>query len=314
MKSESTPAPRSDSSTIPASAYWLLALTALIWGLSWPLMKFVLSSLKPLHFRSFSMFGAMSGLFLIAWLSGARLRLPLKFVPRMLLLAFFNIAGWGVLMITGLSLMPAGRATILAYTFPLWAVPLSVWLMGEVITRRKISGLVLGLSGMALLLGDELFSIGRSPLGAILLIGSAIFWAIGTILMKRWPVDMPVVSFTAWQTCLSFPFIFGLALLTEDGPFHPFGQPLPVMFAALYSAFVAGIFAQWMWNRLVGLISAAVSSIAITVVPVLGVFFGALILGEEPRFTDYAALVLVVASLAFILLPPLSVLLRRGRR
>ena len=311
---ESTPAPAAAAtSAIPASVYWMLALTAMIWGLSWPLMKLALSGLKPLHFRSFSMFGAMSGLFLIAWLSGARLRLPAKFLPRMAVLAFFNIAGWSVLMITGLHLLPAGRATILAYTFPLWTVPLSVWLLGEVITRRKICGLVLGLCGMALLLGDELFTIGHSPLGALLLIGSAMFWAIGTVLMKRWPMDLPVVSFTAWQTLLSFPFILVLALCFEDGSFNPFGQRLPVMFAALYSAFVAGIFAQWMWYRIVTLISAAVSSIAITMVPVMGVFFGALILGEEPRLTDYAALVLVVGSLAFILMPPLPTLFRKRK-
>ena len=260
------------------------------------------------------MFGAMSGLFLIAWLSGAGLRLPAKSLPRLLVLSFFNIAGWSVLMISGLHLLPAGRATILAYTFPLWTVPLSVWLMGETVTRRKICGLVLGLGGMALLLGDELFLIGRSPLGALLLIGSAMFWAIGTVLMKRLPVDLPVVSFTAWQTLMAFPLIFALALWLEDGPFHPFGQPLPVLLAALYSAVISSIFAQWMWYRIVTLTTAAVSSIAITAVPVMGVFFGALILGEDPRITDYAALVLVVGSLLSILLPPRAMLFRNGRR
>jgi len=289
---------------IPVSVYWMLPLVALLWGLSWPLMKLSLSGLEPLRFRSFSMGGATSGLFLIAWLSGARLRLPVKSLPRMLVLSFFNIAGWSALMILGLQLLPAGRATILAYTFPLWTVPLSVWLMGETVTVRKICGLVLGLCGMALLLGDELFSIGRSPLGALMLIGSAMFWAIGTVLVKRWPMDLPMVSFTAWQTLMAFLFILVLALWLEDGPFHPFGQPLPVMFAALYSAFIASIFAQWTWYRMVELTSAAVSSIAITVVPVIGVFFSALILGENPRITDYTALVLVVGSLAFILLPP----------
>ena len=314
MKSGPDAEKPSATHAIPVSVYWMLALTATLWGLSWPLMKLALSGLEPLRFRSFSMFGAMSGLFLIAWLSGASLRMPAKALPRLLVLSFFNIAGWSVLMISGLHLLPAGRATILAYTFPLWTVPLSFWLMGEAITMRKICGLVLGLGGMALLLGDELFSIGRSPLGALMLIGSSMFWAIGTVLVKRWPIDLPMVSFTAWQTLMAFPLIFALALWLEDGPFHPFGQSVPVMLAALYSAFIASIFAQWTWYRMVELTSAAVSSIAITVVPVIGVFFSALILGEEPRITDYAALVLVVGSLSFILLPPLSTMFRNARR
>jgi drug/metabolite transporter (DMT)-like permease len=38
-------------------------------------------------------------------------------------------------------------------------------------------------------------------------------------------------------------------------------------------------------------------------VPVVGVFSGALVLGETPRWSDYAALVLVVGSLATVLIP-----------
>ncbi|MFM9970195.1 MAG: DMT family transporter [Burkholderiales bacterium] len=290
--------------TIPASVYWMLALVALMWGLSWPFMKLSLSGMEPLRYRTFGMFGAMSGLFLIAIVTGASLRLPKGCIPRLVLIAFFNMAGWSMLMIFGLQLMPAGRASILAYTFPLWTVPLSAWLMKEPITVRKIGGLVMGLVGMGLLLGDELFLMGRSPVGALLLIGSAIFWAIGTIAMKRWPVQMPLVSFTAWQTLVAFFPILILALMLEDGPMHPFGLPLPVMLAVLYGALIASIFAQWMWYRIVQLTSAAVSSISITVVPVMGVFFSMLILGEMPRLLDYAALVLVVGSLVIILRPP----------
>lgn len=303
------PASSSPHATIPVSVYWMLALVAILWGLSWPFMKLSLSGMEPLRYRTFSMFGAMSGLFLIARLTGASLRLPAGALPRLVLIAFFNMAAWSMLMIFGLQLLPAGRASILAYTFPLWTVPLSAWLMREPITARKICGLVLGLGGMGLLIGDELLVMGRSPLGALLLIGSAVVWAIGTVAMKRWPVQMPLVSFTAWQTLVALVPILALALWLENGPMHPFGLPLPVMLAVLYGALIASIFAQWMWYRIVQLTSAAVSSISITVVPVMGVFFSMLILDEAPHASDYAALALVVGSLGFILVPPRA---RRG--
>lgn len=303
------PASSSPHATIPVSVYWMLALVAILWGLSWPFMKLSLSGMEPLRYRTFSMFGAMSGLFLIARLTRASLRLPAGALPRLVLIAFFNMAAWSMLMIFGLQLLPAGRASILAYTFPLWTVPLSAWLMREPITARKICGLVLGLGGMGLLIGDELLVMGRSPLGALLLIGSAVVWAIGTVAMKRWPVQMPLVSFTAWQTLVALVPILALALWLENGPMHPFGLPLPVMLAVLYGALIASIFAQWMWYRIVQLTSAAVSSISITVVPVMGVFFSMLILDEAPHASDYAALALVVGSLGFILVPPRA---RRG--
>ncbi len=285
------------------SVYWMLAMVAILWGLSWPCMKLSLSGMEPLRYRAFAMFGAMCGLFLIAWLSGTRLRMPPGTLPRLITIAFFNMIGWSVMMILGLQLLPAGRATILAYTFPLWTVPLSAWLLREPITLRKLCGLALGLAAMALLLGDELFAIGHSPLGALLLIGSAVFWAIGTVVMKRWPVDLPVLSFTAWQTLVSFIPMLLLALWLEEGPLHPFFLPWPVMLAVLYGAIISSIFAQWIWFRIVMLTSAAVSSISVTAVPVMGVMFSMLLLGEQPRLSDFAALVLVVGSLAFILLP-----------
>jgi drug/metabolite transporter (DMT)-like permease len=296
--------PPVSNAAIPSTVYWMLAMVAIMWGLSWPFMKLSLSGMEPLRYRSFGMFGAMSGLFLIALATRSSLRVPRGAIPRLVLISFFNLAGWSMLMIFGLQLLPAGRASILAYTFPLWTVPLSAWLMNEPITLRKIGGLAMGLTGMALLLGDELFVMGRSPLGALLLIGSAIFWAIGTVALKRWPVQMPLVSFTAWQTLVAFFPILGLGLWLEDGPIHPFGLPVPVMLAVLYGALIASIFAQWMWYRIVQLTTAAVSSISITVVPVMGVFFSMLILGETPHVTDYAALALVVGSLAIILVPP----------
>lgn len=297
------PASSSPHASIPVSVYWMLALVAILWGLSWPFMKLSLSGMEPLRYRTFSMFGAMCGLFLIARLTGASLRLPAGALPRLVLIAFFNMAAWSMLMIFGLQLLPAGRASILAYTFPLWTVPLSAWLMREPITARKVCGLVLGLGGMGLLIGDELLVMGRSPLGALLLIGSAVVWAIGTVAMKRWPVQMPLVSFTAWQTLVALVPILALALWLENGPMHPFGLPLPVMLAVLYGALIASIFAQWMWYRIVQLTSAAVSSISITVVPVMGVFFSMLILDEAPHASDFAALALVVGSLGFILVP-----------
>jgi drug/metabolite transporter (DMT)-like permease len=53
----------------------------------------------------------------------------------------------------------------------------------------------------------------------------------------------------------------------------------------------------------VGRAPAGVSGLSSLMVPVVGVFSGALVLGETPRWSDYAALVLVVGSLATVLIP-----------
>jgi len=46
--------------------------------------------------------------------------------------------------------MSFGRAAILAYTMPLWSVPLSAWLLKERITARRMLGVGLGMGAMLL--------------------------------------------------------------------------------------------------------------------------------------------------------------------
>ena len=289
---------------VPVLALWLVGVLAVLWGASWPFMKLVLSEMEPLRFRSFGSGVGSLGLFLIAWMTGARIAVPRDAWLRLISMSFFNMAAWTVLMIYGLAYLEASRAVILAYTFPVWTVPLNAWLMRERLTGRRLTGLVLGVAGLALLLGDELFSLGRSPLGALLLVGSAISWAIGTVVMKRWPVTLPAISLTAWQSAIAWVPLTALGLAFESGPLQPFGLSAGPLIGALYNAFVSAILCQWAWYKLVVVTSASVSSLSSLAVPVMGVFLSILLLGERPALTDLAALVLVVSSLAVVLLAP----------
>ena len=156
---------------------------------------------------------------------------------------------------------------------------------------------------MLLLLGEEIQAVGRSPLGAILMIGAAVSWAIGTIMMKRWPVSLPVSAFTAWQLLISVPPIILFAIIFESGTFNPFSLSLWPMLGVFYNVFVAFIFCQWAWMKIVLIAPVGVSSLSVMMTPVVGVFGGMLLLGETPHWQDYAALVLVVTSLATVMMP-----------
>ena len=286
---------------VPAGLYALIALLAILWGASWPFMKLVLTEMEPVRFRTFSTGVGTAGLFLVAKLAGARIAMPSGSWLRITLFSIFNMSAWSLLMIYGLQRMEAGRAVILAYTFPLWTLPLSAWIMHERVTGRGLLGLALGISGMGLLLGDELFALGRSPLGSLLLVASAISWAIGTVLMKRWPVDLPAISLTAWQSLFSWFPLALIAALIEHGPIQPFGFSAGPLIGVLYSAVVSSIICQWAWYRVVQIAPAGISSLSTLAIPVVGVFVSMLLLAERPQATDYAALVLVVSSLAVVL-------------
>ncbi len=156
---------------------------------------------------------------------------------------------------------------------------------------------------MLLLLGEEIQAVGHSPLGAILMVGAAVSWAIGTIMMKRWPVSLPVSVFTAWQLLISVPPIILFAIAFESGTFSPCTLSLWPMLGVFYNAFVVFIFCQWAWTKIALIAPVGVSSLSVMMTPVVGVFSGMLLLGETPHWQDYVALVLVVTSLATVMMP-----------
>ena len=288
---------------IPAAVYWLVIALAILWGTSWPLMKLALVEMQPLRFRVFCFGVGGFGLLGVCLAMRAPLLVSRKAFFRIAGVALFSAVGWSLCMSYGLRMMESGRAVIIAYMFPIWSVPLSAWLLREPLTPRRIVGLLAGLAGLGLLMGDEIYAVGRSPLGALLMFGTATCWAISTILAKKWAVPVPASTFAAWVNLCALVVLLPLSLLLEDGPFLPFGFSTGPLIGALYAAIVASLICQWIWFRLVTITSASVASISILTVPIVGVFSGLAVLSEEPRVTDLLALVLVVVALASVMLP-----------
>ncbi len=287
----------------PPSIVVLVVLLALGWGGNWPVMKVVLAEMRPLHFRVLCLAVGAAGLFAIARANRLPIRVPPGAWPRLIVITLFNVAAWNVLAVYGVTFMESGRAAILAYTFPVWGVLLGVWVLREPVTGSRLVGVVLGLLRMLVLLGGEIQAVGRSPTGALLLIASAISWAVSTAVMKRWPVDLPTTSFTGWQMLLALAPIFSGALLFEDGSFSPLALSTWPFWGLVYNALVSSIFCNWAWIKIATHAPISISSLSTLMIPIVGVFSGMLLLGERPQWSDLAALVLVVAALAAVLLP-----------
>jgi len=291
-----------DADRLPPRLWWVLAGLTFAWGFNWTALKVALSEVPPWTFRSLCLGLGSAVLFAALRAGGQRLALPRGQWGRLWLLALLNITAWNMLIAFGVALIPSGRAAILAYTMPVWAVPLSVWLLGERITRTKLAGLALGLAGLALLLSESFVSLGSTPLGSLLILGAAFSWALGAVLQKRFPVSLPAGPYTAWIMLLGGVPIFAGALLLEDpGALRNVG--LPAMLGTAYNVFIAFAFAHWAWIKIATAVPVSVFSISMLIIPVVGVLSGMLFLGERPTGAEYAALVLVIASLLTVLRP-----------
>lgn len=294
---------RASSHTFPPHLIGLLIGLTLGWGFNWPMMKLALAEMEPMHFRTLCLLFGAAGLFGLAHINGLSLRIPKGEWPRVIAIGLVNIAGWNIFAIYGVRLMASGRAAILGYTMPVWSVILSTWILNEPFTKRRALGTALGCAGLLVLLGEEVQAVGRSPLGALLMVGAAVSWALGTVMMKRWPVSLPASSFTGWQMLVALGPIALAALAHERGTFNPFALSVWPMLGALYNLLVAFLFCYWAWTRIALVAPVGVSSLSVMMIPVVGVFSGMLVLGETPRWQDYVALLLVMGALATVMLP-----------
>jgi drug/metabolite transporter (DMT)-like permease len=290
-----------DHHTLPRSTWVLMVMLTLGWGFNWPMMKLALAEIPVWTFRALCIAAGAAGILMIARMRGERLLPRRAHWPRLFVTSLFNVSGWNILIGYGLTMLPAGRSAILAYTMPLWVALLSIPILGEPLTPRRLLGLALGMGGMLLLLSNELVVLRAAPVGALLVLAAAASWALGTVLIKRFPTALPTTSFTGWQFLLGgLPIVIG-ALLIDTGKLQPLSWHAAAALA--YNMIVAFILCHWIWFEVVSRASATVSSIGTLSIPVVGVFSSILVLGERPDWREYAALVLVLAAIATVLVP-----------
>ena len=285
---------------LPPRLLWLLAGMTLGWGLSWPIMKIVLSELEPLRFRALTVASGLA-LLIIAAAQRQPLRVPAGQWPRLVLVSLFNITGWGICAMYGLQLMPSGRAVIVTYTMPLWAIVIGAVFAGERIGARRALGLALGMMGMGLLVSGELHRMQTTPLGVVWLVAAAVSWAIATVMMRYWPVSLPGAALTGWQIVIGGVPIWLASLLHDQGPWLP--SATATWIALGFNLCVTSVFCLWAFTRIATAAPVAVSSLSTLMIPVVGVLSGMAILGERPQWHDIGALVFVFAALASVLLP-----------
>ena len=194
---------------------------------------------------------------------------------------------------------------------PVWAALLSVVVLDERITVPKLLALVLGVAGLAVLIGPDLSALGTAPLGGLFMLIAAIGWASSTVALKRFSWSISPLVLAGWLLFLGgIPVTLGAVLFTTiPDPAAVSGQ---AYLALAYVVVFPMAFCQWSWFKLVRIFPAVIASIGTLAVPVAGVLFSGLILGEAIGLRELAALGLVCAALVVVLVIPALGPRRRG--
>lgn len=278
-----------------------LVLLTIVWGLNWPVMKLGVTGYPALTFRALSM---LLGLPLLA--AGlVALKVPFRVErrhwPQLLLLTATNLLVWQVCIILALKNLSSGRAAILGYTMPVFSALIGAWLFSARLTLRGWLGVGAAGLGVGLLLWHELTGLAGRPMGVALALIAASTWALGTQLLRRAKIDAATLTLSFWMTAITTVVMTGLAMLFERPQWQvPAG---PTSWAIAYNAVLIFGFSQAAWFSLARSLPPLASTLSVMLIPVVGVFSGALWLHEVLHWQDRAAVLLMVAAIASVLWP-----------
>ena len=268
-----------------------LAFIAFVWGYNWVVMKEAMRYASPFEFLSWRFAIAMLCLFGALAALGRPMRLT--HAPSVLAIGLLQTTATFGLTTWALVAGAAGKSAVLSYTMPFW-VTLFAWpALIERPSPAQWSAVGIALVGLALLIGPTL----RPGVPELLALGSGVAWAAGIVITKRLQTRERVdtLALSAWQTLLGGAALIALALAFPGKP----TQWTPYLaFAVLYNGIVVSALCWFLWFWVLGRLEAGLASLGTLAVPVLGVLFGVLELGERPSALEWGGIALVVAALA----------------
>jgi drug/metabolite transporter (DMT)-like permease len=199
-----------------------------------------------------------------------------------------------LLYFMALSLIPAGEATLLNNTFPIWAVLLSFFLLGERPTVHLAVALVIASAGVYLVLGGGRlsFTLGR---GEVLGILSAVLggFAVTSIRALRATDNAPTIFFAmaVGGVLVSLPFAFGPL---ASGPWPL--EPLP--WVAAGACGVVAFLAQLLMTEAYGTLSVPEAALWQQLTPI-ATFGWALTLGERLTGVTLVGVLLGISGVVY---------------
>lgn len=293
---------------LPFAGVMLLLVLTFVWGANWPVNKIALLEIPIFTFRAIVAFAAAAAVLILARAAGHSLHVPRDQRRWLVLVALFNITGWMYFSALALTLIPSGHTAVIANTMPLWAFLIAIPVLRERPHAVHWFGLALGISGVLLLAGRDIEGLGHAPAGTAAVLAGAICFAAGTVMQKRAPWRMPMLTVIGWQFLIG-GIPLAIAAISDIDQLQPVS--IAAVMAVLYTVLVGMAFGYWAWLKIVAMVPAGVASLTTLAIPAVSLAAGALLLDEVVGWTEMAALALVIGALMTVLPRPASLRNRR---
>ncbi|WP_078549650.1 DMT family transporter [Litchfieldia alkalitelluris] len=201
---------------------------------------------------------------------------------KILTVGFFQTTAVMGCIFLSIRTITAGESSILTFTNPLLVVILSTIFLGIRYRWIQWVGVLIGIVGVYITLGASL-NIQQS--GTLFGLGSAIAWAIATVLLKKWGSTFDTWVLTAYQMLFGGILLLVGSLLFEQVTFVLNSLSI---FIILWLAIMASIIQFATWFFLLSKEDSAKVSSFLFLAPFFGVIFGWILLNEEIHLSTLA--------------------------
>jgi len=273
----------------------LIALSAL-WGGSFPLLRIASPALGPWLLAGLRC--VLAALVLAVLMRVLRQRWPARAAwPRLAVLSVLTVVAPFVLFNWAALVIPAGYSAVLNATAPLFGVLGAAAAGEERLSARRLVGCAVGFAGVALLV--QLGPVAVTPpvvLAALACTAAAAAYGFGAILMKR-----ATMAYSPLPASAVVHVAATLILLLPAGVAAPTAH---YSTGALAAVAVLGLVTSglmyWISMRLMREISASAATSAAFMIPLFGVAWGGIFLGEPVTWGMVPGCVLVLTATALI--------------
>ena len=291
------PAPQRSMST----ADWAkLLLLGAIWGGSFFFARIAVAEMHPLTLVLFRVLIAAAALHVYLLARGPSFRLALPLAGSFFVLALVNNVLPFSLIFAGQTAMGAGLAAVLNSTTPFWTILIANAVTSdEKLSWNKVAGVMLGIAGVAVMVGPGIVaSLGGPVWAKFAMVGASVAYAVALVFSRRFKTVPPVIVATGQLTASTIIMI--PVVLLWSGPSGLFAASMPIWAAVFALALVSTAFAYILYFGIIGSAGATNASLVTLIVPVSAILLGFVFLGERLELFEIGGMLLIGLGLVTI--------------
>jgi drug/metabolite transporter (DMT)-like permease len=296
---------------------WLLfVLLGFLWGSSYLFIKIgVEAGLAPFTLVTLRL--AFGLVLLAAVVFAAREPLPRepRTIGHLVMLGFFSVALPFFLITWAEQSVDSALAATLTAPVPLFVIPIAaVMLADERVTLNKVVGVTIGLVGVALLVGFDPATVGRTDLTPQLaLIGACLSYALGGVYARRFVHGLrPMIPAVA-QVFFALLMSGAAAFALEQPLAQALTLPVEGLVAVVWLGLLGSGLAYLIFYRLLGRWGPTRISLVAYTLPIWGIALGAMVLNEQIHPGLALGTALVLLGIALVNFRRTAITQRAGR-